>query len=124
MSAKVIRRLRDALPGDEAVWNPKTIAALAVILVCRCLLFYGAVKVFESRVDSLPKQFEGRILEKHRGGSDTESSSYRYYRLTIEIEGQRLAVPVNPDIYQQAEVGMILKRSEKGLEVVRARELR
>ncbi len=121
MSSKARRKLRDAIPNDEAVWNSKTIAALAVILVCVCLLLFGLSKLKRSQVGAIPNVFEGRIVEKLIASNETEEGSNPYYRVLVEIDGQqRLSVPVNRDIYDQAQVGMILKRTEKGLEVVRA----
>ena len=108
---------RISASDPDAVWNIKTVAVLAGVLVCFCLLFFW----IESRVASVPKEFEGRIVEKHVTGSDTEDGSYRHYRVLVEIDGQpRLSLSVNRDIYEQAQVGMVLKRTEKGLEVVRA----
>ena len=100
----------------DAVWNIKTIGLLAGVLICFGLLFFWV----ESRVASLPKEFEGRIVEKHVDGSDTDQGSSRSYRVLVEIDGQpRLSVPVTRDTYEEAQVGMVLKRTEKGLEVVR-----
>jgi hypothetical protein len=117
MSSIPRRKAKTVSVADpDAVWNIKTIGVLASVLVCFCLLFFW----IESRVASLPKEFEGRIVEKHVDGSDTDQGSYRSYRVLVEIDGQpRLSVPVNRDIYEEAQVGMVLKRTEKGLEVVR-----
>ena len=117
MSSIPRRKTRKISASDpDAVWNIRTIAVLAGVLVCFCLLFFWV----ESRVASLPKEFEGRIVEKRVDGSDTDQGSYRSYRVLVEIDGQRrLSVPVNRDIYEEAQVGLVLKRTEKGLEVVR-----
>ena len=117
MSSIPQRKTKRIFAADpDSVWNIKTIAVLAVILVCFGLLFFWV----ESRVASLPKEFEGRIVEKRVDGSDTDQGSYRSYRVLIEVEGQRrLSVPVSRDIYEEAQVGLVLKRTEKGLEVVR-----
>ena len=117
MSSLPRRKAKTVSVADpEAVWNIKTIGVLAAVLVCCCLLFFW----IESRVNSVPKEFEGRIVEKHVDGSDTDQGSFRYYRVLIEIDGQRrLSVPVNREIYEEAQVGMVLKRTEKGLEVFR-----
>ena len=105
----------------ESVWNIKTIGALVVILAFVALLLFGITKLYHSPVESLPKEFEGRIVDKWAGHYESQDGSRTYYRLVVEVEGQtRYTVPVNPDIYQQAQVGMRLRRSEKGLEVIRA----
>ena len=105
---------------DELVWNIKTIAALVVILACVALLLFGVTRLKQSRVESLPKEFEGRIVDKWAGISESEQGSSSHFRLIVEVEGQNVyTVPVNNDMYQQAQVGMRLKRSEKGLELIR-----
>jgi hypothetical protein len=94
---------------------------LALILGLVALLLFGITKLKQSRVESLPKEFEGRIVDKWAGYSESQEGSSPYYRVVVEVEGQiRYTVPVPPDIYQQAQVGMRLRRSEKGLEVIRA----
>ncbi|HSE34429.1 MAG TPA: hypothetical protein VLA93_22840 [Pyrinomonadaceae bacterium] len=121
MSSIPRRKLRRISAPDQSVWNIKTIAALAVILSFVALLLFGITRLKQSRVESLPKEFEGRIVDKWAGYSESEQGSSPYYRVVIEVEGQnRYTVPVNQDIYQRAQVGMHLKRSEKGLEVIRA----
>jgi hypothetical protein len=113
------KRVSTADPG--AVWNIKTIAVLAAVLGCVCLLFFAVTRLQQSRRESLPKEFEGRIVDKWAGYSESQQGSSPYYRVVVEVDEQnRYTVPVNQDIYQQAQVGMRLKRSEKGLEVIRA----
>ena len=126
MSSKAQRRSQKvSIEDNERVWNVKTIAALAGILVLICVLFFAATAIKQSRVDSIPREFEGRIVDKWAGYNESERGSSPYYRVSVEVEGQqRISVPVNSEIYQQAQVGMILKRTDKGLEVVRAREVR
>jgi hypothetical protein len=85
------------------------------------LLLFGITKLKQSRVESLPDKFEGRIVDKWAGIAESQEGSSPYYRVVVEVEGQnRYTVPVNYDLYQQAQVGMRLRRSEKGLEVIRA----
>ena len=121
MSSIPRRQSKRVSVPNESVWNIKTIAALVVILACVALLLFGITKLKQSRVESVPDKFEGRIVDKWAGYSESEQGSSPYYRVVVEVEGQtRYTVPVNHDIYQQAQVGMRLRRSEKGLEVIRA----
>ena len=110
---------RVSATDPNSVWNIKTIGALVVILAFVALLIFGITKLYHSPVESLPKEFEGRIVDKWAGHNESDEGSRTYYRLVVEVEGQtRYTVPVNPDIYQQAQVGMRLRRSQKGLEVL------
>lgn len=96
------------------------IAAPVVVLACVALLLFGITKLKQSRVESVPKEFEGRIVDKWAGISESEQGSSTHFRLIVEVEGTGVyTVPVNNELYQQAQIGMGLKRSEKGLELIR-----
>ena len=126
MYSKARRKERHAsIERDERVWSLKTIAVLVGILIAISLFLLAVTALKRSRVESIPREFEGRIVDKWAGFNETQQGSDPYYRRSVEVEGQQpFSIPVNEELYQQAQVGMILKRSEKGLEVVRARELR
>ena len=119
MSSKAFRKTRRNIQATDAVWNFKTVAFLLAILVCFALLIFGIFKLKESRIASLPTEFEGQIVDKWAGFDETQQGSYPYYRVQIELDGQKLTVPVNGEIFNEAQVGMRLKRSAKGLEVIR-----
>ena len=111
---------RVTVPLSDSLWNIKTIASLAVSLACVALLLFGITKLKQSRVESLPKEFEGRIVDKWARISESEQGSSSHFRLIVEVDGQNVyTVPVNNELYQDAQVGMRLKRSEKGLELIR-----
>ena len=76
----------------------------------------------QSRLNAVPAEFEGRIVEKTVASNETDEGSYAYYRLRVQIEGQPepLVVPVTRGIYEEAQVGMRIERSGKGLEVFRS----
>jgi len=107
---------------NDSVWNLKTIAWLGLILICVCLLFVGVTKLMQSRLNAVPAEFEGRIVEKTVASNETDEGSHAYYRLRVQVEGQPepLVVPVTRGIYEEAQVGMRIKRSGKGLEVFRS----
>ncbi len=105
---------------DDSVWNIKSVSALLSILIVVSLLIFAVIKVNQARLESIPKEFEGRIVDKWAGFSETEYGSYPYYRVVVEIDGKpRIEVPVNKELYDQAQVGMRLKRSDKGLQIIR-----
>ena len=119
MSSKTRTKSVSAGELDDSVWNLKTIAWLVLILVSLCLLLFAATKIGLSRLNAIPAEFEGTIVEKNVASRETEEGSSPYYRLTVEIEaGQRLTVGVTRQIYEEAQVGMRLKRSGRGLEVI------
>jgi hypothetical protein len=120
MSSKTRTKSVTSVELNDSVWNLKTIAWLALILACLTLLLVVVWRQRQSQITSLPAAFEGKIVDKTVAAIETEQGSYPYYRLTVEIEGQqqRLNVPVTIEIYEQAQVGMRLRRSQKGLEVI------
>jgi hypothetical protein len=119
MSSRAKRRTKKLSQVDDSVWNLKTIAFLVVILACISLVIFGFYRLRMSQVASLPPEFEGLIVEKWTGFNDTEQGSYPYFRLVVDVDGARFTVPVYIEIYQAAQVGMRLKKTAKGLEVVR-----
>ena len=120
MSSKAFRnKIRDRR-ATSSVWDLKTVAVLLTMVLCVSLLFLAVYKRSQSRTATLPKEFEGQIVDKWITFSDSESGSSRYYWLLVEVEEQRrFTVPVYRELYEHAQVGMRLKRSAKGLEVIR-----
>ena len=118
MSSKVRRKTRESIDLDDSVWNLKTVVVLLLILGCLSLFIFGISKLKRSQVASIPAEFEGRIVEKQMAFNETDQGSYPYFRLVVEVDGSRFTVPVYKEIYGEAKVGMRLKRSVKGLEVM------
>ena len=106
------------MPDDQRVWNLKTIGVLAGILVLVSLIVFVGVRMKQAQADYLPQEFEGRIVDRWAGSNATQLGDNPYYRLLVEIDGQQRTVPVNRQIYEEAQVGMRLRRSSKGLEVI------
>ena len=105
--------------AHDSVWSLKTIVFLVAIVGCLSLVALGFYKLKMSQVASLPAEFEGQIVEKWAGFNESEQGSSPYFRVVVEVDGSRLSVPVYKEIYEEAQVGMRLKRSAKGLEVIR-----
>jgi hypothetical protein len=119
MSSKARQKWNKVGGVDDTVWNVKTTAVLLAILVCVSLFIFGIFKLRQARLASIPAEFEGVIVEKQISLAETEEGSYPYFRLLVEVDGKRFTVAVYKEIYEEAEVGMRLKRSAKGLEVIR-----
>lgn len=120
MSSKASQQEKRKEAVDDSVWNLKTIAFLLAILICVSLFIFGIFKLRQARVASIPAEFEGQIVEKWAGFSESQEGSSPYFRIVVEVDGTRFTVPVYKEIYEEAQVGMRLKRSAKGLEVIRA----
>lgn len=120
MSSKARRKAEKRTDLDDSVWNVKTIAVLLAVLACLSLFILGVSKLKQSPVAALPQEFEGKIVDKWAGFSETQEGSYPYFRLLVDVPGHaRLTVPVNREMYSEAQKGMGLKRSAKGLELIR-----
>ena len=118
MSSKARKSWKVSVPDDQRVWNFRTIAVLAAILVLVGLIVFVGIRIKEAQADYLPQEFEARIVDKWAGSNATQLGDNPYYRLLVEIDGQQRTVPVNRQIYEEAQVGMRLRRSSKGLEVI------
>lgn len=119
MNLKARLRTKKLGEVDDSVWNLKTITFLVAIVCCITLVIFGFYKLKMSQVASLPSEFEGQIVEKWAGFNESEQGSSPYFRIVVEVDGARHTVPVYKEIYEEAQVGMRLKRSVKGLEVIR-----
>ena len=104
---------------DPAFWGFKGIALVLGTLVIGVLIVFAGIKLKQAQPEYLPAEFEGRITDRWIGIGESDQGSYHYYRLLVEIEGQPRTVPVTHEIYEEAQVGRRLRRSEKGLEVIR-----
>lgn len=119
-SSKARRKFKELEELDDSVWNVKSIAVLLAIMVCVSLFIFGIFELRQARVASIPAEFEGPIVEKWAGFNESEQGSSPYFRIVVEVDGSRLSVPVYKELYEEAQVGMRLKRSVKGLQVIRA----
>ena len=123
MTSAVRQKVKKTPHIAESVWNLKTIVGLIIVLAFVTLLMFGISKLKAARVAALPPEFEGQIVEKWAGYDHVQEGSYPYFRLVVEIPGpQRLTVPVTREIYEEAQVGLRLRRSAKGLEVISERK--
>ena len=103
---------------DESLWTLKGLVLLIAALLIGAVVIFVGVKLKQAQSDYIPAEFEGRIIDRWAGSSETQQGSYTYYVLLVEIEGQPRRVPVNLEIYKQAQVGMRLRRSSRRLEVI------
>lgn len=109
----------------DSVWNLKTISVLILVLACVTLLMFGAYKLKRSAAGSLPQEFDGVIVDRWAGFNESDEGSNPYFRVAVEIEGnRRLVVPVDRELYGRAKVGMRLRRSSGGFELLPGREKR
>ena len=83
------------------------IAGLSVILVSRC-----------SRPKIVTEDYEGVILDRWAGYTETDEGSWPYFRLLIEDDNQhRLTVNVDADTYHRSKVGMRVTRRKGKIEL-------
>ena len=120
MNSMVSRRQRKSqkVPWiEESLWSLKGVALLVSAVILGAVIIFIGVNLKQAQTDYIPAEFEGRIVDRWAGSNATQLGDNPYYRLLVEIEGQPRRVPVNREIYEQAQVGMRLRRSSKGLEV-------
>jgi hypothetical protein len=66
-----------------------------------------------------PPEYEGVILDKWAGYSESETGSRPYFQLLVEgDDGRKVTVPVNSTIYYAAKVGSRIKKSSSGIELI------
>ena len=68
-----------------------------------------------------PAEYEAVVVDKWANYSETDEGSVPYFRLLLELtNGQKLTVRVGPDLYNEAKVGSKIRKSSRGLELVKA----
>ena len=68
-----------------------------------------------------PAEYEAVVVDKWANYSETDEGSVPYFRLLVELtNGQKLTIRVGPDLYNEAKVGSKIRKSSRGLELVKA----
>ena len=68
-----------------------------------------------------PAEYEAVVVDKWANYSETDEGSVPYFRLLLELtNGQKLTIRVGPDLYKEAKVGSKIRKSSRGLELVKA----
>jgi hypothetical protein len=105
------------LDADERASTVRNVLAIILILGVVLALFVFAYK---SRTGLNPSEYEGKVIDKWAGYSHSDEGSFPYFRLLIEKgDGQRLTVAVDQTVYDQARVGMWIKKTRNGLELTK-----
>ncbi len=118
MSAKRVKKKRNVsdepLNADrKGIWRTVAWGLLIVTLFAGLLAF-----VYKAGNRVNPHAYEGRIVDKWAGYSDTDQGSFPYFRLVIETDGsQTLTVAIDRDNYERAKVGMRIKKTSAGIEM-------
>src|SRR5438093_836166 len=62
-------------------------------------------------------EYDGQIVNKWAGLSESDTGSHAYYKLLLEDNGgKRITVTVDNETYGRAEIGMRIRASYKGIE--------
>jgi len=92
------------------VWGALILAAFIGVL------FF----VYQVKRQMRPDEYEGRIIDKWAGYSHSEQGSFPYFRLLVErAGGQRSTIAVDERTYNQAKVGMRIRKTKAGIELSR-----
>lgn len=68
-----------------------------------------------------PAEYEGKVVDKWVGYSQTETGSDPYFRLLVEADGgQRSTVAVDQETFERVKVGMRIKKTQSGIELSRS----
>ena len=63
-------------------------------------------------------QYEGQIVDKWMGFTDSETGSFPYYRILIEEKsGKRITMPIDYETYERVKVRMWIRSSKSGIEL-------
>lgn len=95
------------------LWQTIAWGLLIVTLFAGLLAF-----VYKAGHKVNPPEYEGKIVDKWAGYSNTDEGSFPYFRLAIETDGQqKLTVAIDRDNYERAKVGMRIRKTSVGIEL-------
>jgi hypothetical protein len=90
-----------------------------VILLFGSAAFWGVYKYRSAPKGPFRNEYQGRVVDKWASYTQSEQGSRPYFRLVVEGEDKvRFQVSVSADIYERAKVGMRVKKTEKGVELM------
>lgn len=102
-----------------AISTPRTILFLVGTLVFFAVLMGGLYRYRSSPAGPFRREYEGKIVEKWARYAESEQGSKPLFRLLVEDNNKvRFTVAVTPDVYERAEIGMRIKKSESGIELL------
>ena len=95
------------------------IISLAVILLVVTVVFWGLFRYKSSPRGPFRNEFEGRVVDKWADYTHSEEGSRPYFRLVVEGDDRaRFAVSVSAEVYERAKVGIRIKKTEEGVELM------
>jgi len=104
---------------DESVWTPRTISWLIVIFLFVTLLFWSVYKLRSATTGPFRNEYQGQIIDKWADHTYTEQGSQPYFRLVIKgNDNQQFSVSVSSEIYERARVGMFVRKTDAGIELL------
>jgi len=99
--------LRAKIPWSSVFWG----LAVGALLLSICFIVW-------QRSEQRVPLYEGRIVDKWSGFSESETGSRAYYKLIVEDnKGGRTTVTVDGATYERAKIGMRIKNQGKGIEL-------
>jgi hypothetical protein len=107
-----VKKLQIPATFSTIAWGLLIVAVFAGLLLI----------IYKSKLAVRPVEYEGRIVDKWAGYNHSEQGSFPYFRLLVETEnGQKLTVAVDKENYERAQVGMRIKKTQKGIELTSAK---
>jgi hypothetical protein len=112
------RRIRNE-DLEERVWTPRTILWLLAILVCITAVLWSVYFFRSTKTGPFRQEYEGQIVEKWADYSHSEQGSQPYFRLMVKgRDSQQFSVSVSSEIYDRAKVGMFVRKTDAGVELI------
>ena len=115
------KRQRDKpkpLSGISAIAEWKYTTPI-IFLVAGVMLVWLIFLVWKMPRQEPVGDFDGTIVDRWAGYSESDQGSRPYFRLLVEIEdNKRITVAVDPNIYHPSRVGMNIKRRSGRVELI------
>lgn len=118
-SGKFKRGRKKNPENSEPAGRNYRVTILSAAKICVLLALFSIVAwKFCNRPSTLATDYEGVIVDRWVGYSETELGSRPYFRLLIEDDNRgRITVSIDADSYHRAQVGMRVSRRKGKVEL-------
>ncbi len=99
---------------EESVWSARNLIWGTLIVALLTGIFFLAYRTKAT----LPREYEGKVIDKWARYRNSELGSRPFFHLLVETRsGQRISVTVDQDLYYRVKVGTWIKKTQAGVEL-------
>ena len=112
------RRRRPKTDFDDSRSTRRLFTTVLVAVLVVTMAAAVVVKYRRNYFTPTRSGYEGFVVDKWMGHTNSMTGSFPYYRLLVEEDGgSRITVPIDYDIYERVKIGMWIKEKNGAVEL-------